>query len=137
MRERLPSLPSIDQILNLVWDSDCKKCNKFGSWQVRNTQPTMMVTVPIRGCVMDDIINISNIISDSCSNAAESVTEPDIEPGHDIQGGQQLVDELCENLDWTVQNQLGLPENRYWNAHPQDSTYGGEALDKRGESRFG
>jgi hypothetical protein len=44
MRERLPSLPSIDQILNLVWDSDCKKCNKFGSWQVRNTQPTMMVT---------------------------------------------------------------------------------------------
>jgi hypothetical protein len=53
---------------------------------------------------MDDIINISDIISDSCSNAAGSVTEPDIEPGHDIQGGQQLVDELCENLDWTVQN---------------------------------
>jgi hypothetical protein len=91
----------------------------------------MMVLDPIRGHIVDDINNMS----DSHYNTAESVTEPDTEPGHDIQAGQQLADGSCQNLDWTTENQLGLPENRYWNAHPSDfSSYSGEASDKRGES---
>ena len=40
-------------------------------------------------------------ISDGNSDVAESVTEPDTEPEHDL-----------------PENQLGLPENRVWVDHP-------------------
>jgi hypothetical protein len=63
-------------------------------------------------------------ISKSHYDTAESVTEPD----HAVQSDDELFPGPC--------NQLGLPENRYWNAyHPEVSSCGVKSEGK-GERWF-
>jgi hypothetical protein len=74
-------------------------------------------------------------ISDSDSDAVESVTEPDSVPNQ-----ADLVEEASESDSLpghSLQNQLGLPENKYYGAHHLDVLSCGASIsEERGKHWF-
>lgn len=81
-------------------------------------------TNTVRNLVVYDIDSMSE------GHTAGSVTEPESELEDGVIMGEK-------DWDLSPQNQLGLPENQYWNANPQDFLIGGSnVLDKLRESWF-